>query len=70
MEYYVRHGDQNSTEFKAFIGLLTGDPASPVLWNLDLAMPNDADNIILDEIRIAILAPADDVLLISTSAAG
>jgi hypothetical protein len=36
----------------------------------DLAMPNDADNIILDEIRIAILAPADDVLLISTSAAG
>jgi hypothetical protein len=24
MEYYVRHGDQNSAEIKAFIGLLTG----------------------------------------------
>jgi hypothetical protein len=37
MEYYVRHVDVNSDEFKALIGLLTGDPASPVLWNLFMA---------------------------------
>ncbi|KAF7344870.1 RNA-directed DNA polymerase from mobile element jockey [Mycena venus] len=73
MEYYVGHGDQNSAEFKAFIGLLTGDPASPVLWNLfmaDLVMLDDPDNPILSNIRIAILAQADDILLISLSAAG
>jgi hypothetical protein len=48
MEYYVRHGDQNSAEFKAFIGLLTGDPASPVLWNLfmaDLVLLDDHDDL-------------------------
>jgi hypothetical protein len=73
MEYYVRHGDRNSAEFKAFIGLLTGDPASPVLWNLfmaDLIVLEDIDDSILSGIRIAILAQADDILLISLSAAG
>jgi hypothetical protein len=73
MEYYIRHGDQNSAQFKAFIGLLTGDPASPILWNLfmaDLVLMNDPDDPILSKVRIAILAQADDILLISTSAAG
>jgi hypothetical protein len=73
MEYYVRHGDRNSTEFKAFIGLLTGDPASPVLWNLfmaDLIMPDDVDDVILTGVRMTIPAQADDILLISTSAEG
>jgi hypothetical protein len=49
MEYYVKHGDQNLATFKAFIGLLTGDPASPVLWNLfmaDVAMWNDPHDLI------------------------
>jgi hypothetical protein len=70
MEYYVRHGDHNSPEFKAFIGLLTGDPSSPVLWNLfmaDLVMLNDTDDPILSGLRISLLAQADDILLISIS---
>jgi hypothetical protein len=70
MECYVRHGDQNSTEFKTFIGLLTGDPASPVLWNLcmgDLVMLDGPDDPILSNVRIAILAQADDILLISAA---
>ncbi|KAF8192395.1 hypothetical protein K438DRAFT_1970195 [Mycena galopus ATCC 62051] len=61
MAYHVRHGDRNSAEFKSFIGLLTGDPASPVLWNLfmaDLIMLDDIDDPILCSIRIAILAQA------------
>jgi hypothetical protein len=73
MEYYVQHGDRNSAEFKAFIGLLSGDPASPVLWNLfmaDLIILEDMDDSILSGIRIAILAQDDDILLISLSAAG
>jgi hypothetical protein len=47
MEYYVRHGDMNSAEFKAFIGLLTGDPASPVLWNLFMAVINMVKTVII-----------------------
>jgi hypothetical protein len=73
MKYYVRHGDRNSAEFKALIGLLTGDPASPVLWNLfmaDLIMLDDIHDPIISGIRIAILAQADDILLISLSANG
>jgi hypothetical protein len=78
MEYYVGHGDSNSAEFEVFIGLLTGDPASPVMRNLfmrnlfmaNLVMFPDPDDAILSEIRIAIMAQADDILLISLSAAG
>ena len=70
---YVRHGDRNPAEFKAFIGLITGDPASPVPWNLfmaDLDLFDKPDDPILSNVRIAILAQADDILLISLSAAG
>jgi ribonuclease HI/exonuclease III len=73
MEYYVRHGDSESADFKALIGLLTGDPASPILWNLfmaDLIILPDPDDAILSEVRIAIMAQADDILLISLSASG
>jgi hypothetical protein len=47
MRYYVRHGDMHSEIFKALIGLLTGDPVSPILWNLflsDLSMMPDMDD--------------------------
>jgi hypothetical protein len=73
MGYYVKHGDSRSTEFSALIGLLTGDPASPVLWNLfmaDLVMLPDPDDVHLDNIRIAIMAQADDILLMSLTARG
>jgi hypothetical protein len=64
VEYYVRHGDRNSAEFKALIGLLTGDQASSVLWNLfmaDLVMADDPDDPVLFDVRIALLAQADDI---------
>jgi hypothetical protein len=67
----VRHGDTNSGEFKALIGLLTGDPASPVLWNFfmaDLVMLPDLDDMVMENVRMAMMAEADDVLLISLSA--
>lgn len=73
MAYYVRHGDTESAEFKALIGLLTGDPASPILWNLflaDLKMMPDKDDIFLSAVRISLLAQADDLLLVSLSARG
>jgi hypothetical protein len=73
MAYYVRHGDMKSTEFKALIGLLTGDPASPILWNLflsDLSMLPDFEDVFLAGIRISILAQADDLILASLSARG
>ncbi|KAJ7920410.1 hypothetical protein B0H13DRAFT_2319462 [Mycena leptocephala] len=44
----VRHEGMQSAKFKAFIGLLTGDPASPILWNLflvDLSMMPDFDDV-------------------------
>ena len=44
-----------SASFKAFIGLLTGDPASAILWNLflaDLAMMLDKDDVFLSLIPV------------------
>lgn len=73
MTYYVRHGDMKSAEFKAFIGLLTGDPASPILWNLflsDLSMMPDMDDVFLAGVRISLLAQADDLLIVSLSPRG
>ncbi|KAJ6587935.1 hypothetical protein B0H19DRAFT_924354 [Mycena capillaripes] len=73
MVYFVRHGDRQSKVFKAFIGLLTGDPASPILWNLfpaDLVMMPDKDDVFLATVRISILAQADDILFFSISARG
>jgi hypothetical protein len=63
MAYYVKHGDMQSAEFKAFIGLLNGDPASPILWNLFLAelmMMPDKDDVFLTAVQISLLAQADN----------
>jgi hypothetical protein len=57
MEYHVHHGDMESEEFKALIGLLTGDPASPILWNrflADLKMMPDKDDVFLAAVRISL----------------
>ena len=62
-----------SKELRALIGLLTGDPASPILWNLflaDLKMMPDMDDVFLAAVRISLLAQADDMLLVSLSARG
>ncbi len=73
MEYHVRHENVTSDEFKSLIGLLTGDPASPTLWNLymsSLKMPPDMDDVVLGGLAMDMLAQADDILLLSLSARG
>ncbi|KAJ7066872.1 hypothetical protein B0H15DRAFT_971598 [Mycena belliarum] len=63
MDYY-------SAQFKALIGLLTGDPASPILWNIflsDLILMPDFEDVFLAGIRVSLLAQADDLLIISLS---
>ena len=62
-----------SSQFKALIGLLTGDPASPILWNLflsDLMLLPDNGDVFLDMVRISLLAQADDLVIASLSARG
>lgn len=54
-------------------GILIGDPASPILWNIflaDLRISIDDGDVFLDGVRIPYLAQADDLLLMSTSLAG
>lgn len=68
-----RHENVTSEEFKSLIGLLTGDPASPTLWNLymsSLKMPPDKDDVVLGGVAMDMLAQADDILLLSLSARG
>lgn len=61
--------------FKSLIGVLTGDTASPMLWNIyfaDLAdvFEPDSDDITLNGRPVSHLEQADDVVLFSTTAAG
>ncbi|KAJ3546978.1 hypothetical protein NM688_g5451 [Phlebia brevispora] len=70
MQYMVRHEGEWSQPFQAHAGILTGDPASPILWDLYFAdvviRDHDAD-VILNGRRISHLEQADDVALFSTS---
>ena len=70
MGYMVHHNGELSEEFKSTIGLLTGDTASPILWNLyfaDVILPEDENDVTLG---ISHVEQADDVVLFSTTAAG
>ncbi|KAJ7647985.1 hypothetical protein FB45DRAFT_975413 [Roridomyces roridus] len=75
MLYIVKHGGAYSEGFKSLIGVLTGDSASPGLWNVyfgDLAkwFPADHDDIQLSNVAMSHIEHADDVALFSTTAAG
>ncbi|KAF7363892.1 RNA-directed DNA polymerase from mobile element jockey [Mycena sanguinolenta] len=75
MVYIVKHGGAYSEAFKSMIGVLTGDSASPGLWNIyfgDLAkwFPADNDDVELSGISMSHIEHADDVALFSTTAAG
>jgi hypothetical protein len=75
MSYVVKQGSVLSAAFKSLIGVLTGDTASPVLWNVyfaDLAkvFGPDPDDLLMAGIPISHLEQADDVVLFSTTAAG
>ena len=73
MRYVVRFAGAFSTSFRALAGILIGDPASPILWNLffaDFSPPGHPDDVILDGQAVAFLAQADDILLMSRSRDG
>jgi hypothetical protein len=75
MRYIVRHEGELSAEFRSFLGLLTGDTASPELWNIYFAdmgdyVKDDPDDIIICHLHIPHLEQADDVVLFSTTQAG
>jgi hypothetical protein len=73
MGYYVKHGEAISEESKALIGLLTGNPASPILWILlmaNLIILPDLDDVGVENVQMAMMVQADDILLVSLSARG
>ncbi|KAF9022618.1 hypothetical protein BDZ89DRAFT_930022, partial [Hymenopellis radicata] len=72
MKYVVHHEGAVSEAFKSLIGVLTGDSASPILWNLyfaDLAdvVPIHVDDLVFGETVISHMEHADDVAMFSTS---
>jgi len=74
MSYMVRSNGTLSSAFKSFLGLLTGDTASPILWNLYFAdigdyIPSHCDDIVLQR-PMSHLEQADNVVLFSTSLNG
>ncbi|THV03490.1 hypothetical protein K435DRAFT_747737 [Dendrothele bispora CBS 962.96] len=69
MGYVVRHGEEVTEAFKSLIGVLTGDTASPILWNLyfaDLDVPDHKGDVQLSCRIISHVEQADDVVLFST----
>ncbi|PBK81351.1 hypothetical protein ARMGADRAFT_948360, partial [Armillaria gallica] len=67
----VQAGSEMSEEFRACIGVLMGNPASPTLWILfmhDFDLDVHEDNLYLATVAIAHLEHADDLILASTSA--
>ncbi|KAF5328018.1 hypothetical protein D9758_018019 [Tetrapyrgos nigripes] len=73
MKYVVESNSECSTSFKACMGVLMGDPASPTLWLLythDFALEEHLDDISLMAMVISHLEYADDVVLISSSCHG
>ncbi|TFY52607.1 hypothetical protein EVJ58_g9917 [Rhodofomes roseus] len=68
--YVVKYASSKSELFKALAGILIGDPASPILWNLylaDLVIRPHSDDILLGGVCLSHLEQADDIALFSTS---
>ncbi|KAF5382677.1 hypothetical protein D9615_003053 [Tricholomella constricta] len=73
MTYIVRHGGDLSDTFTSLLGLLTGDTASPGLWNIffsDLSIPDHADDVLLNHRPVSHIEQADDVAVFTTSPHG
>jgi hypothetical protein len=75
MSYVVKHGSMLTDAFKSLIGVLTGDTASPILWNIYFAdlekhITTDANDIVIDGRPISHVEQADDVALFSTTITG
>ncbi|KAF8057021.1 hypothetical protein FPV67DRAFT_1430995 [Lyophyllum atratum] len=66
MTYIVRLNGEMSRRFLCSLGLLTGDPSSPDLWNLylsDFRVGSYAGDVWLAEIQASKLEQADDIAL-------
>ncbi|EJD47164.1 hypothetical protein AURDEDRAFT_62392 [Auricularia subglabra TFB-10046 SS5] len=73
MTYIARADGVFSDAFTSDIGVLIGDPASPMMWNLffaDFRLPTRTDDIRLAGTAVSHLEHADDVILMSTSREG
>ena len=75
MGYVMRDRSSLTAPFKSIIGVLTGDTASPILWNIyfsDLVadLPDNAMDIVLHHHQISHVEQADDVALFSTTLSG
>ncbi|KAJ8489933.1 hypothetical protein ONZ51_g2645 [Trametes cubensis] len=73
LEYLVRFGGESTECFRALMGILIGDPASPILWIIyisDFALRPHPDDVVLGGQRIAHLELADDIALLCLSATG
>ncbi|KAI0367105.1 hypothetical protein BV20DRAFT_1045787 [Pilatotrama ljubarskyi] len=73
LRYMVRFGGDTTECFQALMGILIGDPASPMLWILflsDFALPHHPDDLLLSGRVVSHLELADDMALICLSAPG
>jgi hypothetical protein len=75
MAYVMRDRTSLTKAFKSVNGVLTGDTASPTLWNIYFAdleadLPDSFQDIVLHQKQISHVEQADDVALFSTSLYG
>ncbi|TFY64262.1 hypothetical protein EVJ58_g2749 [Rhodofomes roseus] len=57
-------------EFRALAGILIGDPASPILWNLFLAnllLRTSPDDVVLAGVAVSHMEQADDIVIFTTT---
>ncbi|EJD33631.1 hypothetical protein AURDEDRAFT_32692, partial [Auricularia subglabra TFB-10046 SS5] len=72
MQYCVQLEGERDEEFISDMGILIGDPASPIMWLLyfaDIQVPDTLSDVLLGEVRISHLEQADDIVLFATSRA-
>ena len=72
MAYVMRDRSSLTAPFKSVIGVLTGDTASPILWNIYFAdleadLAGSVSDVVMNYQRISHVEQADDVALFSTS---
>lgn len=70
MVYATKYGDEHCLPFRSIIGLLTGDSASPCLWNIffaDFQLREHPDDVYLDGRAVSQAEQADDNIIMSTS---
>ncbi|KAJ7169289.1 hypothetical protein C8R43DRAFT_945235 [Mycena crocata] len=69
MRYATKYGDEHCLPFRSLIGLLTGDSASPTLWNIffaDFQLPESSHDVRLHGRAVSQAELADDNIIMST----